>query len=34
MADPATQTLTFASQDYAEMKAARAEDRKPTYRRR
>lgn len=29
-----TQTLTFASDDYAEMKAARAEDRKPTYRRR
>ena len=29
-----TQTLVFASDDYAEMKAARAEDRKPTYRRR
>jgi len=29
-----TQTLVFASQDYAEMKAARAEDRKPTWRRR
>jgi len=29
-----TQTLTFASQDYAEMKAARAEDRKPNWRRR
>ncbi|MCH2173824.1 enoyl-CoA hydratase/isomerase family protein [Myxococcota bacterium] len=27
-----TQTLTFASDDYAEMKAARAEDRKPSYR--
>ena len=29
-----TQTLVFASDDYAEMKAARAEDRKPTWRRR
>jgi enoyl-CoA hydratase/carnithine racemase len=29
-----TQTLTFASDDYAEMKASRSEDRKPTYRRR
>ena len=29
-----TQTLVFASDDYAEMKASRAEDRKPTYRRR
>ena len=29
-----TQTLVFASADYAEMKASRAEDRKPTYRRR
>ena len=27
-----TQTLVFASEDYAEMKAARAEDRKPSYR--
>ncbi|MEE3331481.1 MAG: enoyl-CoA hydratase/isomerase family protein [Myxococcota bacterium] len=30
----ATQTLVFASDDYAEMKAARTEDRKPTWRRR
>ena len=29
-----TQTLTFASDDYAEMKAARAEKREPKYRRR
>ena len=29
-----TQTLVFASDDYAEMKAAKAEDRKPSYRRR
>jgi enoyl-CoA hydratase/carnithine racemase len=29
-----TQTLVFASDDYAEMKVARAENRKPTYRRR
>jgi len=32
--EASTQTLTFASDDYAEMKASRAEDRKPTYRRR
>ncbi|MBW2426485.1 MAG: enoyl-CoA hydratase/isomerase family protein [Deltaproteobacteria bacterium] len=29
-----TQTLVFASEDYAEMKAARAEEREPKYRRR
>ena len=29
-----TQTLVFASDDYAEMKAARAEEREPKYRRR
>jgi enoyl-CoA hydratase/carnithine racemase len=29
-----TQTLVFASDDYAEMKAAKAEERKPSYRRR
>jgi enoyl-CoA hydratase/carnithine racemase len=28
----ATQTLVFASEDYAELKAARSEDREPTYR--
>ncbi|MBJ19802.1 MAG: enoyl-CoA hydratase [Deltaproteobacteria bacterium] len=30
--ETATQTLVFASDDYAEMKAARAEDREPKYR--
>jgi enoyl-CoA hydratase/carnithine racemase len=29
-----TQTLVFASQDYAEMKAAKSESREPRYRRR
>jgi len=30
--EAATQTMVFASDDYAEMKAARSEDRKPSYR--